>query len=247
MLDMDERLRQVIVRGHLVVDAAEQARAVRALNSDILGQIDINSAENRGDAYRYLFVYLRLAQVNFKTAEDCEAMSAEQVAGRVLINAARADCCISGLALLRNGSAVVIDMLFELLCFDSAEYQPEADRDKRDSDSEMVHALCGYPLGVALDQQPHADRESRDIEQVKTRGYHAADSGDNNKHSPPAAQLANLPEAERRAEEYNSCGNDRYSEKHLTQILSHFRLPPHCSERRTAPALQQVCCHHSVH
>ena len=41
MLDMDERLRQVVVRGHLVVDAAEQARAVRALNSDILGQIDI--------------------------------------------------------------------------------------------------------------------------------------------------------------------------------------------------------------
>ena len=29
MLDMDERLRQVVVRGHLVVDAAEQARAVR--------------------------------------------------------------------------------------------------------------------------------------------------------------------------------------------------------------------------
>ena len=68
MLDMDERLRQVIVRGHLVVDAAEQARAVRTLNSDILGQIDIDSAENRGDAYRYLVVYLRLAQVNFKTA-----------------------------------------------------------------------------------------------------------------------------------------------------------------------------------
>ena len=41
MLDMDERLRQVVVRGHLVVDAAEQ------------------------------------------------------VAGRVLINAARADRCIS--------------------------------------------------------------------------------------------------------------------------------------------------------
>ena len=56
MLDMDERLRQVVVRGHLVVDAAEQARAVRALNSDILGKIDIDSAENRGDAYRYLFV-----------------------------------------------------------------------------------------------------------------------------------------------------------------------------------------------
>ena len=72
MLNMDERLRQVVVRGHLVVDAAEQARAVRALNSDILGQIDIDSAENRGDAYRYLFVYLRLAQINFKTAEDCD-------------------------------------------------------------------------------------------------------------------------------------------------------------------------------
>ena len=115
MLDMDERLRQVVVRGHLVVDAAEQARAVRALNSDILGQIDIDSAENRGDAYRYLFVYLRLAQVNFKTAEDCEAVSAEQVAGRVLINAARADSRRSGLALLRNRSAVVIEMLFELL------------------------------------------------------------------------------------------------------------------------------------
>lgn len=79
MLDMNERLRQVVVRGHLVVDAAEQARAVRALNSDILGQIDIDSAENRGDAYGYLFVYLRLAQINFKTAEDSEAVSTEQV------------------------------------------------------------------------------------------------------------------------------------------------------------------------
>ena len=44
-----------------------------------------------------------------------------------------------------------------------------------------------------------------------------------------------------------SNGNDRYSEKYLIQILSHFRMPPHCSERRTAPAPQQVCCHHSVH
>ena len=111
----------------------------------------------------------------------------------------------------------------------------------------MVHALCGHPLRVALEQQPHADRDGCDIKQIKTRGYHAAYSRDNNKHCPPAAQLANLPEAERRAEEYDSCGNDRYSEKYLIQILSHFRLPPHCSERRTAPALQQGCCHHSVH
>ena len=64
MLYMDERLRQVSVCGHLVVDAAEQARAVRALDPDVLGQINIDSAENRGDAYRYLVVYLRFAQID---------------------------------------------------------------------------------------------------------------------------------------------------------------------------------------